>query len=106
MFNDAAIITIPQTANPGAYTVRVSADLNGFSWVVSSNATPVNEYPNTSFFRANQPYGNENNQFSRLALLWKEYRIDWVEIELMPSAAGAAISPTGVYSLIDETGIL
>jgi len=24
----------------------------------------------------------------------------------MPSAAGAAIAPTGVYSLVDETGIL
>jgi len=80
VLNDAAVITLPQTVTPGFYTVRVSADLNGFSWVVSSNAAPVSNYPSPSFFRANQPYGNENNQFSRLALLWKEYRIDRVEI--------------------------
>jgi translation initiation factor 6 (eIF-6) len=37
VMNDLSVATIPGTANPGTYVLRVSCDVNGWSWVVSQN---------------------------------------------------------------------
>jgi hypothetical protein len=81
-------------------------DLNGYSITVSSGGNLIWSFPSTSFFNYNYPYGYGNNQFQRLSLLWEEYRLDTIAMEVLPVAAGASAQPTGVFHLIDEAGLL
>lgn len=69
--NDLAVVVFPQNLNPGPYTVRIACDANGFCWNISDNGTIVASQPGFTYFQYNEPYGTDNNQFSRLSLLWE-----------------------------------
>jgi hypothetical protein len=47
-FNDLQAVILPQSANAGLYTVRLSADANGFNWTIGDGTTYVNSYPSTT----------------------------------------------------------
>jgi hypothetical protein len=32
--------------------------------------------------------------------------VNWIEVELVPTAGSGALAPTGVFSVIDEAGVL
>lgn len=61
IMNDLQVATIPQTAAPGLYTLRVSCDCNGWSWVISTTGNDINTQPGNSFFIKVVPYGYDNN---------------------------------------------
>lgn len=104
--NDLAVATLPQTLSAGLYTLRVSCDANGFAWVISQNGNAVATLPGNTFFADVIPYGYDNNQFSRLAELWVEYRVNWIEIELIPAAGSGGFGAGAMVSLVDESGTL
>jgi len=106
VMNDLQVAVIPQSATAGLYTLRVSADANGWAFVVSQNGNAVTTTPGNAFFVDIVPYGYDNNQFARLAELWVEYRVNWIEIELIPAAASGAFGAGAMVSLIDESGTL
>jgi len=66
----------------------------------------VRTAPGNSFFISLIPYGYDNNQFSRLAELWVEYRVNWIEMEVIPAAASGAFGSSAMVSLVDESGTI
>jgi len=104
--NDLQVASIPVSASPGLYTLRLSADANGWAWVISQNGNDVRTVPGNAFFVGVTPYGYDNNQFSRLAQLWVEYRTDWIEIEVIPAAASGSFGCSAMVSAVDESGTL
>jgi hypothetical protein len=44
-FNDIQAVILPQSANAGLYTVRLSADANGFNWTVGESNNYVSSFP-------------------------------------------------------------
>lgn len=73
---------------------------------MSDSGSLVSSFPGTSYFQYNQAYGTANNQFARLSLLWEQYRVDYIEMEVIPSGASGFMNSTGVFSLIDECDLL
>jgi len=66
----------------------------------------VRTTPGNAFFIDIIPYGYDNNQFSRLAELWVEYRVNWIEVEVIPAAASGAFGSSAMVSLVDESGTI
>jgi len=66
----------------------------------------VNTQPGNSFFIKVVPYGYDNNQFARLAELWVEYRVNWIEMEVIPAAASGAFGSSAMVSVVDESGTI
>jgi hypothetical protein len=66
----------------------------------------VTTLPGNAFFVNVIPYGYDNNQSRRLAELWVEYRVNWIEIELIPAAGSGGFGAGAMVSLVDESGIL
>jgi len=73
---------------------------------VSDSGTIVSSYPSNFYFLRYQPYGTENGQFDRLALLWNQYRTNSVEVEYQPVAGSGSYAPTSIFKVVDETGNL
>lgn len=41
-----------------------------------------------------------------MANLWVEYRIDWIEMEVIPAAASGSFGASAIVTLVDESGTL
>lgn len=87
------------------YGLRLSADVNGFAWIVTQAGAAIVSSGTTGTL--NQAfYGENNSQFARLAALWEEFRVDSISMEWQPVGMGGQVNMTTAVTINDETGRL
>lgn len=105
-FNDIQAVILPQSANAGLYTVRLSADANGYNWTVSEGTNLVSSFPTTSASNRQEFYGGQNALFAYWANLFAQYRVDSINVEFEPIGSGSTFSCSPVFSVVDESDTL
>jgi hypothetical protein len=97
--NDVVPITISNPGNNLTYRVIVQLDVNGYTWEVQST-------PGVPVDTGSGPYGRTTGQFQTQALMYTQYLMQHVRMELTVSQGGNAYSMSPLVSFVNPNGKL
>jgi hypothetical protein len=87
VLNDIVPIVLPDPLNSTTYTCIINADVNGYTWsIVDAGGAAISNGSN--------PYGNTSGQFGVQALMFTQYYMKSLELDVTLSQGGSTYSMT------------
>lgn len=98
VLNDIVPITILNPSNDEAYTVIISADVNGYTWTVQSQSLSV-------VSAGSSLYGVTTQQFATQALFYSQYYTKSVNLDLTVTSGGGVYSVSPIVTIMNPNGL-